>query len=102
MSTPDSLQTPVSAIIPAHNEGKTIAGVIAPMIGHPLIDEIIVVDDGSTDDTAEQARAAGATTVISLPENCGKAAAMSSGVHAARNEIIFFADADVLGLTAQI
>src|SRR5690349_14230478 len=92
---------PVSAIIPAHNEGQTIAGVIAAMVGHPLIDEIIVVDDGSSDDTAERARAAGAT-VISLAKNSGKAAAMSRGVNAARNEIIFFADADLIGLTPEI
>ncbi|HEX9707039.1 MAG TPA: glycosyltransferase family 2 protein [Steroidobacteraceae bacterium] len=90
----------VSAIIPAHNECQTICGVIAPLVGHSLIGEIIVVDDGSTDDTARRARSMGAT-VISLPRNRGKASAMSSGVHAARNEIIFFCDADVVGLTPE-
>jgi glycosyltransferase involved in cell wall biosynthesis len=91
----------VSAIIPAHNEGHTIAGVIAAMVDHPLVDEIIVVDDGSTDDTAQRARQAGAT-VISLAENSGKAAAMTRGVRAARNDIIFFSDADLIGLTPDI
>jgi glycosyltransferase involved in cell wall biosynthesis len=100
MST-DHERPPVSAIIPAHDEAQTIAGVIAPMIGHPLIDEVIVVDDGSTDDTVARARETGAT-VISLPENGGKAAAMSRGVRAARNEIILFADADLIGLTAEM
>jgi glycosyltransferase involved in cell wall biosynthesis len=87
-----------SAIIPAYNERQTIDGVIGPLLGHPLIDEIIVVDDGSTDDTAERARARG-VKVISMPGNCGKASAMARGVLAARNEIVFFCDADVIGLT---
>jgi len=88
----------VTAIIPAHNEGRTICGVIEPLLGHPLVDEIIVIDDGSTDDTAERARSMG-VTVISLQNNRGKASAMSRGVRAAQNEIVFFCDADVIGLT---
>jgi glycosyltransferase involved in cell wall biosynthesis len=90
----------VSAIIPAHNESQTICGVIEPLLGHLLIDEIIVADDGSTDDTAERARSMG-VTVISLPSNRGKASAMSRGVRAARNEIVFFCDADIIGLTPE-
>ena len=91
----------VSAIIPAHNESQTICGVIGPLLGHLLIDEIVVVDDGSTDDTAERARSMG-VTVISLPKIRGKASAMSRGVHAARNEIVFFCDADIIGLTPEM
>lgn len=90
-----------SAIIPAHNESQTICGVIEPLLGHPLIDEIFVVDDGSTDDTAERARSMG-ITVISLPNICGKASAMARGVRAARNEIVFFCDADLIGLTPEM
>jgi glycosyltransferase involved in cell wall biosynthesis len=90
----------VSAIIPAHNESQTICGVIEPLLGHLLIDEIIVVDDGSTDVTAERARFMG-VKVISLPNNRGKASAMSRGVRAARNEIVFFCDADIIGLTPE-
>lgn len=90
----------VSAIVPARDEGLTIRGVVEPLVRHPLIDEVIVVDDASTDDTAALARAAGAT-VISMPQNGGKAAAMSLGVEAARHEIILFSDADVTGLTQE-
>jgi len=93
--------TRVSAIIPAYDECRTIGAVIAPLLGHPLIDEVIVVDDGSADGTAERARAAGAT-VITQAGTGGKASAMARGVRAARNEIIFFSDADVTGLTPEM
>jgi glycosyltransferase involved in cell wall biosynthesis len=89
----------VSAVVPAHDEAPTIDGVVRPLVAHPLIDEVIVVDDGSSDGTAECARAAGAA-VVSMPENGGKAAAMARGVQAARNELILFCDADITGLTA--
>src|SRR5690606_14782120 len=91
----------VSAVVPAHNEEQTIAGVVNVLLKHPMIDEVIVVDDGSSDATAERARAAGATVLV-MPENGGKAAAMSRGVRAARNDIIFFSDADLIGLTAEM
>jgi glycosyltransferase involved in cell wall biosynthesis len=90
----------VSAVIPAHNESQTIQGVIEPLLGHPLIEEIIVVDDGSTDDTAARARAKG-VQVISLTRNRGKAHAMSRGVRAAQSEVVFFCDGDVTGLTPE-
>jgi len=89
-----------SAVVPAHNEQGTIAGVVEPLLAHALIDEVIVVDDGSTDGTGAIARAAGAR-VITLSGNTGKAAAMSRGVAAARNDLIFFCDADVTGLTGE-
>jgi glycosyltransferase involved in cell wall biosynthesis len=88
----------VSAVIAAYNEGRTIAGVIGMLQGHPLIDEIIVVNDGSSDDTAEQARALN-VQVISHPVNRGKSAAIDTGIHAARHEHILLADADIRGLT---
>jgi glycosyltransferase involved in cell wall biosynthesis len=90
----------VSAVVPAHDERPTLEGVLRPLLAHPLVDEVIVVDDGSGDGTAELARSLGAT-VVSLPENRGKAAAMSSGVAAARNDVIFFCDADLIGLSAE-
>jgi glycosyltransferase involved in cell wall biosynthesis len=91
----------VTAVIPARDERPTIAGVIRPLLAHPAIDEVIVVDDGSTDGTAELARSLG-VTVIALPENGGKASAMTRGVAAARNDIVFFCDADVIGLRPDV
>jgi glycosyltransferase involved in cell wall biosynthesis len=89
----------VSAVVPAHDEESTVGGVVAALVAHPLVAEVIVVDDASTDDTAEQAREAGAR-VVSMPENGGKAAAMERGVAAARHDVIFFSDADLTGLSA--
>jgi glycosyltransferase involved in cell wall biosynthesis len=90
----------VSAVVPAHDEETTIGGVVELLVGHPLIDEVIVVDDACTDRTAAVARAAGAR-VLSMPENGGKAKAMSLGVESARNGVIFFSDADLTGLTSE-
>lgn len=88
----------VSCIVPAYNEAARIGGVLAATLGHPLIDELLVVDDGSRDGTAEAARAAGAR-VLALPRNLGKTRALLRGVAAAEGDLLLFFDADLLGLT---
>lgn len=88
----------VSVVIPAFNEQETITDVVASVIGHPDVSEVIVVDDESTDRTAEYAAAAGAS-VITLPENGGKGGAMAAGVYASTGDIILFLDADITGIT---
>ncbi|SMB92310.1 N-acetylglucosaminyl deacetylase, LmbE family [Thermanaeromonas toyohensis ToBE] len=88
----------VSAIIPAYNEAPTVGKVVATLRQVPLVDEIIVVNDGSWDDTAEVARRQGAI-VIDLKRNHGKGKAMLKGAHKARGEILLFLDADLEGLT---
>ena len=92
--------TRVSAVVPARDERPTLAGVLRPLLAHPLVDEVIVADDASTDGTAALARELGAKVVM-LPDNGGKAAAMSKGVAAARNDVILFCDADLIGLSAE-
>jgi glycosyltransferase involved in cell wall biosynthesis len=99
--TGDVIRKRVSVVIPAYNEAQTIAGVVGVLDGHPLVDEIIVVSDGSKDETAARARAAGAR-VIDSPVNRGKAAAMELGVEAARHEHVLLLDADISGLTHEI
>ncbi len=88
----------ISVIIPAYNEEGTIEEVVSEVIGHPQVGEVIVVSDGSTDMTADNARAAGAV-VIDLPHNSGKAEAMSVGVSSAHNRVVLFIDADLRGFT---
>ncbi len=86
-------------MIPAYCEGRTIADVVAALERHPLVGEVIVVSDGSTDDTVEQARSAGAR-VIAEPVNRGKAAAVERGVQAAAHDHILLVDADIKGITS--
>lgn len=88
-----------SAIIAAYNEEETIAGVIEALASSPLVDEIIVVSDGSTDRTAEIAAATEGVRIVRLPVNRGKGRAMRHGVAAATGELLFFVDGDMLNLS---
>lgn len=69
----------VHALIPAYNEAETIGAVVAGLAG--VVDSVTVIDDGSTDGTAEIARAAGAA-VIRHPVNGGKGSAVRAGLAA--------------------
>lgn len=86
-----------AAIIPAYNEERTIGEIIEAVRQVPLIYETIVVSDGSTDNTAEVARAYGAK-VVELTENMGKGGAMAVGVNRTDADIVLFLDADLIGL----
>ncbi|QKK02038.1 MAG: glycosyltransferase family 2 protein [Pseudomonadota bacterium] len=88
----------VSVVIAAYNEAATVAECVRSVIGHPQVNEVVVVDDGSSDATSARAQDAGAT-VVRLSGNRGKAAALDAGVAAAQGSILLFLDADVTGLT---
>ena len=75
------------------NEADTIAAVVAQLRDAAPWNEIIVVDDGSSDDTAARARAAGAC-VLRHPYNKGNGAAVKSGIRHASGEYILILDAD--------
>jgi glycosyltransferase involved in cell wall biosynthesis len=82
-----------SIVIPACNEGAAIGEIVSALTGQGPWHEIIVVDDGSGDDTAGQARAAGAR-VIRHPYNKGNGAAVKSGIRAATGEYVLIMDGD--------
>ncbi len=85
----------VSVVIPVHNGGRTVARAVESALAqrYPSI-EVVVADDGSTDDTRNVAgRYAGAVRVVEQP-NRGAAAARNLGFEAARGEFVAFLDAD--------
>jgi polyisoprenyl-phosphate glycosyltransferase len=89
----------ISAIIAAYNEEETIADVLRALSSNPLITEIIVVSDGSTDATVEIARSFPDVMTIALRENQGKGCAMRLGVEHASHDVFFFVDGDMLNVT---
>ena len=84
----------ISVIIPAKNEGKSIDVLISSLKQLYPNFEIIVIDDGSIDDTADVAKMAGAM-VYSHPYNIGNGAAIKSGIRRASGDILVFMDADL-------
>jgi glycosyltransferase involved in cell wall biosynthesis len=81
----------ISAVIPAYNEEETIAEIVEGTLKH--VDEVIVVDDGSTDETASNAERAGAK-VLRQPRNKGVLEATRIGLETASGDIVVTIDAD--------
>ena len=92
----------ISVIIPCYNYGRFLPDAVNSVLGQKkdgLAVEIIVVDDGSTDDTAAVAQRLGSSIQYIYQENQGPSAARNSGIRIARGDYLVFLDADDL-LTA--
>lgn len=84
----------VSVILPAYNEAETIGGIIRGCRqALPDLHELLVIDDGSVDQTAARAEEAGAR-VIRLATNGGKGQALRIGIERSAGEVLVFLDAD--------
>jgi len=87
------MSAPITIIIPAYNEEKSIASVLARLKAARPQDELLVIDDASKDRTAELAAAAGAR-VIRHHFNTGYGGALKTGIRHASHSVLVFFDAD--------
>jgi GT2 family glycosyltransferase len=97
VTTPSRLpaRPTVSVIVPNYNYAKTLPACLAAVRAQQYpVSEIIVVDDASTDDSAQIARASGCT-LLEQPGNRGAAAARNAGAAASSGDVLFFVDSDV-------
>ncbi len=89
----------LTCVIPAYNEQARIAAVLQTVLGHPEIDEVLVVDDGSADGTSAVVQGYPAARLITLSKNGGKTAALARGFAETTSEFILLIDADLTGLS---
>lgn len=94
-STPASGAARVSVVMPCHNYARFVGEAIASIVAQgPLVAEIVVVDDGSTDGSGDVAAAASPLVRVIRQDCQGIAAARNAGIAAARGELVAFLDAD--------
>ncbi|MDK2984685.1 MAG: hypothetical protein PWQ96_327 [Clostridia bacterium] len=91
----------VSVIIPAYNEEIRIGNTLKPLISMDGIDEIVVVDDGSTDKTSNVAASLG-VKVIKMKKNRGKGSALNEAAKIVKGSIIVLLDADLGESVAEV
>jgi glucosyl-3-phosphoglycerate synthase len=98
----------VSVCLPARNEAATVGGIVEAIAAscEALVDEVLVLDDGSTDDTAAVAASAGATVVAvddvlpELPRGSGKGNVLWKSLAVAKGDLLVWCDADLETFTS--
>lgn len=91
----------VAVIVPAYNEERTVRRTIHVLQHVDVLDEIIVVNDGSSDRTAEIVAEELGVTLVNLAENRGKGGAVRAGLDRTQADVIMLLDADLVGLRKQ-
>lgn len=91
----------IAVIVPAYNEERTVRRTIHVLQHVDILDEIIVVNDGSSDRTAEIVAEELGVTLVNLAENRGKGGAVRAGLDRTQADIIMLLDADLVGLRKQ-
>ncbi len=91
----------ISCVVCAYNEAERIHNVLDVVEAHSSLDEVIVVDDGSTDGTEDVVRSYPSVRLISYPQNRGKTYALTRGIDAARNDLVMLLDADLYGISSE-
>ncbi len=95
------MHTKVSCIIPVYNEGPRVGAVIDTARNHPLIEEIIVINDGSTDNSKAILEKHPGIHFISYDKNHGKTFAVMTGIKQAKRNLLMLLDSDLTGLTPE-
>jgi glycosyltransferase involved in cell wall biosynthesis len=91
----------VAAIVPAFNEAERISAVLDAIKSAKLVDEIVVVSDGSTDGTYELVSVDPGVKAVQLETNRGKGGAMRAGAENTDADVILFLDADLTGMDGE-
>lgn len=91
----------ISCIVPAYNEGPRIKNVLNILENHPLLSEVIVINDGSKDNTLQEISKFKRIKIITYEKNRGKSYALMRGLLAAKNNRILLVDSDLLYLSKE-
>jgi glycosyltransferase involved in cell wall biosynthesis len=91
----------ISCIICAYNEAKRIDEVLTAVNNHPELDEVLVINDGSTDGTEHVVEKYSGVRLVNHHVNQGKSHAIATGISQSKNDLLLFLDADLIGITAQ-
>lgn len=91
-------QANISCIIPVYNEAERVGKVLDAVVGHELINEVIVINDGSTDESEAVLQKWTGIKLISYVKNQGKSHAIMVGLKEATNDFVLMIDSDLVGL----